>query len=138
MLNKFERTMSHASAMPAHHAALRLDAHGRITHASPAASELLGSTSDELTGQVASAVIPGLPLSPTTPGYNMAYAVFHAADGAWVRRTALSMDGRRIPVETAFFVDEAPGQRPISLSLRAQRQSVVEVDFTPPVAAPCP
>ncbi|MBT9505095.1 PAS domain-containing protein [Rhodoferax sp.] len=137
MLTKFERTMSDVGAVPTHHAALKLDAHGRITEANPAASELLGCACGELAGQAVSAVIAGLPLSPTTPGYNMAYAVFHAADGAWVRRTARLPDGQRIPIETAFSVREVEGQRPITLSLRAQRHNVVELAFAPLASAPC-
>lgn len=128
MLTTFERTMSGVSDMSAHHAALKLDPTGRVTHVNPAASELLGCISDELAGQGVAAVIPGLPLSPTTPGYNMAYAVFHAADDVWIRRTALSLDGRQIPVETAFCLDEVGGQRPITLSLRQPPASDTESD----------
>ncbi|CAK0780268.1 hypothetical protein CCP3SC15_720002 [Gammaproteobacteria bacterium] len=83
-------------------AALIIDIDGRINCCSPAAAELLGSGSEILRGNTVAAVIPGLPFTPNTPEYNIAYAIFHGADDLWVRHTALSVDGRKIPIDVAF------------------------------------
>lgn len=136
MMN-FERTTFEAKSSPAAPAALTLDAHGRITHSNPAASALLGRTTEELTGQAVATVIQGLPFVAATPGYNMAYAVFHAADGAWAQRTALSADGRQLPVETAVAFGTLDGERRITLRLRPQRPTVITADFMPREAVAC-
>lgn len=136
MMN-FERTNFEAKSSQAFHAALMLDAHGRITQSNQAANTLLGRTPEELTGQTVATVIKGLPFAATTPGYNMAYAVFHAADGTWARRTAVSTDGIHIPIETAVSFGALDGERRIKLRLRPQPQTVIAADFTPREAVAC-
>ena len=87
---------------PLHEAALIVDVAGRITHCSRAAIELLGDKSEALIGRAVAAVIEGLPISPDTPGYNLAYAILQATDGQWARRNAVQTDGQKIPVDIQF------------------------------------
>ena len=81
---------------------LTLDLEGRITDCTPAAARLLACNADSLTGQAIKTVIAQLPLAPDTPGYNLAYAVFHGRDGGWVRRVARLQNGQKIAVEVAL------------------------------------
>ena len=81
---------------------LIVDVAGRITHCSRAAIELLGDKSEALIGRAVAAVIEGLPISPDTPGYNLAYAILQATEGQWARRNAVQTDGQKIPVDIQF------------------------------------
>ena len=87
---------------PLNEASLIVDVAGRITHCSRAAIELLGDKSEALIGRAVAAVIEGLPISPDTPGYNLAYAILQARDGQWAHRNALQTDGKKIPVDIQF------------------------------------
>ena len=87
---------------PLNEASLIVDVAGRITHCSRAAIELLGQKSEALIGRAVAAVIEGLPISPDTPGYNLAYAILQATDGQWAHRSAVQTDGQKIPVDIQF------------------------------------
>jgi PAS domain S-box-containing protein len=87
---------------PLNEASLIVDVAGRITHCSRAAIELLGQKSEALIGRAVAAVIEGLPISPDTPGYNLAYAILQATEGQWAHRNALQTDGKKIPVDIQF------------------------------------
>jgi hypothetical protein len=103
---------------------LTVDMTGNITGCSAAAALLLDSPSQTLKGCAVKAVILHLPLSPTTPGYNLAYAVFHGTSGLWQRRTALASDGRKIFIEVAFSNVTIEGERFITLALRTPLTAV--------------
>ena len=102
----------------AHNAVLTIDAEGRITDCNPEAKELLGWQSETLEGHAVTEVVPELPFSKNTPGYNLAFAVFHAANGVWMRRMARLADGRELFVDMALSSMLVNFKRHITLSLR--------------------
>jgi len=69
-------------------------------------------------GLSVSAIVPELPFAMNTPGYNLAYAVFHATEGQWTRRTALSAQGLKVPVDIAVSKVTVAGKPCIALRLR--------------------
>lgn len=102
----------------AREAALLLDIEGRITDANSAAATLLGRRASALEGQDISQLIPDLPLSRTTPGYNLAYAAFHAGATGWLAHTALTVQGEFLPIEFSLACVRVHGVRVIALTLR--------------------
>jgi PAS domain S-box-containing protein len=102
----------------AHNAVLTIDAEGRITDCNQEANELLGWRSETLEGHPVTEVVPELPFSPNTPGYNLAFAVFHAANGVWMRRMARLADGRELFVDMALSSMLVNFKRHITLSFR--------------------
>jgi PAS domain S-box-containing protein len=99
-------------------AIITIDTEGRITECNHEAEELLGWDADDQRGRAATSVIPTLPFSPKTPGYNLAYAIFHAANGIWMPRVAIAQDGRSVCVDTALSSAVVDSVRHITLSLR--------------------
>lgn len=97
---------------------LTLDVEGHIQSSDRTAMHVLGPQTDALTGNAIKSVVPDLPFSESTPGYNMAYAVFHGAKGAKVRRTVLATNGQRIPVETILSYRNHEGDRSITFRFR--------------------
>lgn len=97
---------------------LTLDAAGHITGGDQDMLHLLGPQSEALTGKAIKSVFADLPFSDNTPGYNLAYAVFHGASGVKVRRTARSATGRCVPLDTVLSSHSVEGQRNITLSYR--------------------
>lgn len=102
----------------ARNAVLTIDTEGRITNCNPEARELLGWQSESLEGRPVTEVVPELPFSPKTPGYNLAFAVFQAANGVWVRQRARLADGRELAVDMALSSMLVNFKRHITLSLR--------------------
>jgi PAS domain S-box-containing protein len=98
-------------------AELVIDISNRITGCSPAASRLLGQSSERLAGQAIDSLIAELPFSANTPYYNLAYAVFHAANGTSLSRTASTADGAEIAVDITFSSTVMNGRRLITLNL---------------------
>jgi len=98
---------------------LTLDVGGHITSCDQGMVHLLGSEADALAGKAVTAVIPELPFSAQTPGYNLAYAIFHGANGERVRRTARSGNGNSLAVETVLSSRNVNGCRSISLDFRS-------------------
>ena len=99
-------------------AALMLDITGRISAANAAAALLLGRPPGTLCGLAATALMPQLPFAADTPGYNMAYAIFHTGDARWQPHQAIAADGRRVAVELLLACSSLEGRRVITLSLR--------------------
>lgn len=99
-------------------AALIIDTHGRIADASTGAVTLLGRRLDALIGQAITSVMPRLPFAADTPGYNMAYAIFHGADPVWQPHPAVTTDGQLVPVEATLASALVNGARFITLCLR--------------------
>ena len=116
-LNTVKADAMSAKPMP-RNAVLTIDPEGRITECNPEAKTLLGWETDGPWGRCATAVIPTLPFSPNTPGYNLAYAIFHAANGIWMPRMAYASDGRALSVDTALSSKVVNSVRHIVLSLR--------------------
>lgn len=102
----------------ANNAIVIMDIDGQITDCNCAAAELLNRNADELPGEPLMAMLSGLPFAPDTPGYNLAYAGFHAADEHWLPGTARLTDGSRIAVDIAFSTAKTNRQRFIVLTLR--------------------
>lgn len=102
----------------AREAALLLDSEGRITDANAAAATLLGRRASALEGKDISQLVPDLPLSRTTPGYNLAYAAFHAGAPGWLAHTALTARGEFMPIELSLASVRVHGVRVIALTLR--------------------
>lgn len=107
-----------AHQTPEHDAVLTLDAEGRITACTLEAKELLGWELEYPEGCAATTVLPELPFSAKTPGYNLAYAVFHSANGMWMRRVAMLADGRKALVDIEMSSVVVKFKRYITLSLR--------------------
>ena len=101
-----------------HDAALIIDTHGRIADASTGAADLLGRRLDALLGHAITSVMPHLPFAADTPGYNMAYAIFHGADRVWQTHPVVSTDGQLVPVEATLASALVNGARFITLCLR--------------------
>lgn len=114
---------AHDFCRQARDAALTVDAHGRITTYSPAAAALLGRGAEDLSGDDLSLWIKQLPFRPDTPGYNLAYAVFHGARGLWHRYTVVSPGGQSIPLDVALSSVMMNGVRSIQLTLKAAAAS---------------
>lgn len=100
-------------------AALTADAQGVITDYSLAAAHLLGRSAESLTGKPLNQLIHQLPFGPNTPGYNLAYAIFHGVDSRWQRHTSVAPDGRVIAVDVALASVMMNGKRAIKLTLKA-------------------
>ncbi len=109
---------SRASAFAGFGASLVIDGAGRILRCSPWVTAALGWPPGALAGLPVSAVIADLPFAAGTPGYNLAYAVFHGAEGAWSRRTALTAQGMKVPVDIALAKVSVDGKPCIAFSLR--------------------
>jgi hypothetical protein len=103
---------------PMHDEFLVVDGVGRIERCSPSVTALLGWPAGALVGLSVSAIFPELPFAANTPGYNLAYAVFHATEGRWTRRTALSAQGLKVPVDIALSKVTVAGRPCIALRLR--------------------
>jgi hypothetical protein len=98
---------------------LTLGPEGDITSCDRGIEYLLGSQADVLAGKAITEVMPELPFSAQTPGYNLAYAIFHGANGAKVRRTARSGNGNCLAVETVLSSRNVDGRRSITLNFRS-------------------
>lgn len=117
--NMIDRLVDHQEHQsPERDAVLTIDAEGRITACTLEAKELLGWESECPEGCAATTVIPELPFSANTPGYNLAYAVFHSANGMWLRRVALLADGRKALVDIEMSSIVVKLKRYITLNLR--------------------
>lgn len=82
-----------------HEAALTVDVRGRIIGCSTTAAALLGQTPDALFNQPVKNVLPNLPFSESTQGYNLAYAITQGARGDWADHYAQASKGDRFPLK---------------------------------------
>ena len=99
-------------------ASMSIDVSGLVVNCTPSAGRMLQGAGTGLAGRAIRDVFPELPFSANTPGYNLAYAIFHAAGKHWVRRVALLKDGRSVSIETRLSTVVGEGGREISMSLR--------------------
>lgn len=100
---------------------LILDTAGKISCADQNLAHLLGVDADGLAGKSVNTVIPDLPFSELTPGYNLAYAIFCGASAAAVRRMARAKNGNGVLVDTVLSGRNINGHRSILLSFRCSR-----------------
>jgi PAS domain-containing protein len=118
-MENFDHTVAEQEARPStRNAVLTINAQGRITACNTEAQELLGWSSGCPDGIAATSVMPELPFSPNTPGYNLAFAVFNAANGIWMRQVALLKDGQKVLVDVALSSVVVKFRRYITLSMR--------------------
>lgn len=101
-------------------AVLTLDIYGQIIAGSLGAAHLLGMRPQNLTGHTAAAFLSPLPLHHSTPGYNLAYATFHAYGHQHQRLTAHTADHGPREVDVAITVVTWRGARALRLTLKPQ------------------
>lgn len=106
------------SALSTDEASLVINGAGHIEDCSPQLTASLGWPAGGLVGLPVSTVIAKLPFAVNTPGYNLAYAVFHSAEGVWIRSIALSARGVKVPVDIALSKVIFQGKHCIGISLR--------------------
>ena len=98
---------------------LEMDTQGCITCGDSSIACLLDMHVDTLVGKPVASVIPDIPFSVKTPGYNLAYAIFNATNGDRTRRRAVAANGRAIPLDTMWTVRKVGEQRHITLNFRS-------------------
>lgn len=112
-----------------------LDAAGTVRCCNAAADALFGVGSGNLVGRELAALVPGVPIRPETPGYNVAYATFSAGCGnvrdALVRRP----DGSALPVNIRFEHQQASNSRSIMMVLGLAESCPAKSGRTPPKEA---
>lgn len=99
-------------------AALVMDINGCIVECTLAAADLLGRMAESLVGQDVSVVLPGLPFSQETPGYNLAYVSMNHAMDTWKKSTALTPSGGSIAVEIVLYIFKRGSKYFLALCLR--------------------
>lgn len=104
-----------------HEAALILDTESRVVHCGPAATALLGQHADAMTNRPVRAIFPALPLSPHTPGYNIAYAAIHGAQRHWTLHWAQTVRGDLMRLQILFASMKKGKELFIALQLRADQ-----------------
>ncbi|MEI8171607.1 MAG: PAS domain-containing protein, partial [Rhodoferax sp.] len=99
-------------------AAMVMDINGCIAECNLAATDLLGRQPESLVGQNVSDVLPGLPFSQETPGYNLAYVGMNHALDAWKKQIARTPSGGSIDVEIVIYIIKRGCKCLIALFLR--------------------
>ena len=102
-------------------ASVILDALGKILYCNAAARDLFRANAQQLLGQDIRTLMPDLPIRPITPGYNLAYATFWAAEGEWRRFSGRDSRGCLFRLLAALDRTELESRRHILLSLRPAR-----------------
>lgn len=95
-----------------------LDQYGCIRACGQHVAALAGVAGQTLSGHPIKSLLPTLPFQPGTPGYNVAFAVFHANS---LRRTVCKMnkgDGIALAVEVTLTVLETAPAYLFSLEIR--------------------
>lgn len=87
---------------PAVVGSLILDGNGTIRFCSNALANLVGVGAGELVGRTIKSLLPEMPLSPTTPGYNVAFAAFSCAAGYLHKWVLVRNDGSKLEVEASI------------------------------------
>lgn len=100
---------------PVAHGAVVLDRFGIVRYCDTRALKLLGAGPDGLIGRDIRSLIPELPISARTPGYNLAYATFCATRGPRLCR-ALGSNGRAANLE--IWLDKLHGYHEILIGMR--------------------
>lgn len=91
-----------AEMRPAMVGSLILDGNGTIMFCSNALALLVGTTASELVGRTIKSLLPEMPLSPTTPGYNVAFAAFSWAAGSLHQWMLIRSDGSKLAVDASI------------------------------------
>jgi hypothetical protein len=99
-------------------AALIVDVRGRIIGCSTTAAALLGQTPDTLFNQPVKNVLPNLPFSEGTQGYNLAYAITQGARADWTEHYAQASNGDRFPLKVLLSCRKVSTDFTFELQLR--------------------
>lgn len=101
-------------------AALIVDVRGRIIGCSATAAALLGQTPDALFNQPVKNVLPNLPMSESTQGYNLAYAITQGARGDWADHYVQASKGDRFPLKVLLSCRKVSNDFIFELHFRLQ------------------
>jgi len=104
-------------------ATLVVDETGCVMECNQSALTLFGKSDHELLGMPLAELIPTLPLSTDTPGYNMAYGAFHSANHQWLHHVALAANGLCKPIHIHFNQLVREGRHLLVLSLTPPPQA---------------
>ena len=122
--NSFSEPVPHrdpldgATVPAAEVASMVLDALGTVRDCSGAAARLFGAGAHQLIGRPVRELIPDVPLSAETPGYNVAYAAFWAAEAPGHEFRALDSRGRPFCVMVSLEELALEGRHQILVCLR--------------------
>jgi PAS domain-containing protein len=97
---------------------LAIDNSGHIVECNQPALAMFGLNHGSLLGHAVTEVIPTLPLSPQTPGYNLAYGIFHSAATHAAQHLARTAQQTTLPVHVTFARLLRHGQHILVLSLK--------------------
>lgn len=100
----------HATQAPhfSHSAAsVLVDLHGIIRSASQRMARLCGASMEKLHGKALCDYLPGFPIRPGTPGYNLAFVTFWQHRGIWHQKLASDAGQLEISVQSVHPGDEA-------------------------------
>ncbi len=100
-----------------------LDTLGKVLSGNSAATRLFCDSTKPLSGRNIRALIPDFPFRPITPGYNLAYATFWAAEGGWRQFNARDSRRHLFRLDVALDKHELASRREIVLRLRPVRES---------------
>lgn len=98
-------------------ATMVLDRIGIVRYCNADAAQLFAAGAESLVGKHISALVPDLPFSRRTPGYNLAYAAFWAPDGPCRRHSGVGSSGGSFDLHIALERLEVEGRQYILLSL---------------------
>lgn len=99
-------------------ASMVLDELGTVCSCSSSTARLFGAGAQPLIGRPVRALIPDLPLRAATPGYNVAYAAFWAAEAPMRDFQALDNRGRPFCVAVSLEKLALEGRHQILVNLR--------------------
>jgi len=94
-----------------------LDAAGTVECCNAAADDLFGVGSGKLVGRELAGLVPGVPIRPETPGYNIAYATFSAGCGSVRSALVRRSDGSALHVNIRFERPQMRDSRSIMMVL---------------------
>lgn len=115
------RRSATGGALPsqARDAALVIDAESHIVRCSQSVADLMGKTVEALTNRPVKEIFPRLPMTAKTPGYNLAYAAIHGAQGGWMRHFGRPTNGALIPLEISFTCMKVDKKFQIAINIRS-------------------
>lgn len=100
------------------HAMLILDLPARIRYCCAAAGRLFRRRADGMIGHPVAALLPDLPLRDNTPGYNLAYVVFHFPSAGWQRLRGSDAAGSHLALDVSIGTMMFEGRRGLVMTLR--------------------
>jgi hypothetical protein len=105
---------------------MTLDGQGHICSCSESIAALAGIPPVKLLGQPVKTLLPALPVSGDTPGYNVAFAAFHGASGRVYLSRLKKSDGSAIAVSVLLNVLRVNREYRFSLEVRELPRKLAE------------